>query len=272
MNASRDTFLFVNKSTTSHTLSRSKAKEKAEIFRHVQRVRQRHDGQRPRLAARVHTPIRTSSTCYEPRDAKLEEVLYTHGRSRGTTDSKFEVTRPDSGLGEQHYLTPQSLYSDEEDEANGTPDLTVNKCQDSGIQWPRGDAFDPFESLPNMAYHLPPATENCPYPVEEARSHLFKYVQTLDLTEFARKARLFSALSRPAVMFSHLMMMVMEGEAANEQLGRNLDRVFGTGALRHVRHEVQNVQDQCAWDLIFLVSILMFRAQVRPCPHISKLI
>jgi hypothetical protein len=62
---------------------------------------------------------------------------------------------------------------------------------------------------------------------------------------------------------------VVEKEFANEQLDRNLDRVFGTGALRHVRLEVQKLRDRCPWDLICLVNIFMIRAQVSPRPDFS---
>ena len=57
-------------------------------------------------------------------------------------------------------------------------------------------------------------------------------------------------------------MVVMEKEVADERLGVKFDRIFGTAALRHVRREIQNLQGPCPWDLICLVSVFMFRAQV----------
>jgi hypothetical protein len=250
MDAPSGSFLFVNKSTSSRTLSRSKAKEKAEIFRHVQRVRQKHDGKHPRHTAPVDIPIRTFETCWVLPRAKSQKALCEHEEGSRTRNSTPEASRSD----------------DEEDDIL---DSAVAEWQDSAIQWLRGDGFDPFESFPKMACYLP-ATGNCPSPVKKARSHLLSYIKSLELTEFARKERLFHALVRPTVMFSHLMMVVMEKETADQQLGRNLDRVFGTGALRHVRREIQKLQDRCPWDLICLVNIFMLRAQVSPRLDISS--
>jgi hypothetical protein len=261
-------FLFVNKSTTSRTLSRSKAKEKAEIFRHVQRVRQKHDGQPQKHAARVDIPFRTFETCWALPDAKSEAPLRQHDRSSHTSNSTSHATPSDAGRDVQHHSTSQPSFADEGEQVDGTVDSAVTEWQDPAVQRLTGDGFDPFESFPKMAQHLP-ATGNCPHPVTKARSHLFNYIQGLDVTEFARKERLFSALERPTVMFSHLMMVVVEKEFANEQLDRNLDRVFGTGALRHVRLEVQKLRDRCPWDLICLVNIFMIRAQVSPRPDFS---
>jgi hypothetical protein len=250
MNAPSDSFLFVNKSTSSRTLSRSKAKEKAEIFRHVQRVRQQLDGQRPKHAARVDIPIRTFESCWALPGAKSQRTLCEHEESRRTRNSTPDVTQSD-------------------DVADDILDSAVTEWQTPAIQWVRGDGFDPFESFPKMASYLP-VTGNCPSPVKKARSHLFSYIESLELTEFARKERLFHALVRPTVMFSHLMMIVMETEMADQHLGRNLDRIFGTGALRHVRHEIQQLQDRCPWDLICLVYVFMLRAQVSPRPDVSN--
>jgi hypothetical protein len=269
MNPPSDSFLFVNKSTKSRTLSRSKAKEKAEIFRHVQRARQKHHGKGARHAARIDIPIRTFSTCWALPDAEAAETPYEHEGSSGTGHSPSDVKRSDAGLDYQLYKTPQLSHAEEEDEVDRIVGSAVTKWQDSAVQWLTGDSFDPFHAFPKMTHYLP-ATGNCPHPVRRVRSRLFDYIQSLELTDFARKERLFNALIKPSVMFSHLMMVVMEKEAFNEQLAKNLDRVFGTGALRHVRAEVQNLKDHCPWDLICLVNIFMIRAQVSPRPHISN--
>src|SRR5271155_2959921 len=106
MDSPSDSFLFVNKSTSSRTLSRSKAKEKAEIFRHVQRARQKHDGRQSKHSCRVDLPIRTFSTVWALPVIDLEGHSDQQELSRGT--------RPDTGLGDQHYLTPQPPNDDEE--------------------------------------------------------------------------------------------------------------------------------------------------------------
>jgi hypothetical protein len=237
-------FLFVNKSTSSRTLSRSKAKEKAEIFRHVQRVRQKHNGKHLRHDVQIDIPIRTFETCWALPAAKPQEESIDAGHS-----------------------TPEVSRSDDLDD--DILDSAVTEWQDSAVQWLTGDGFDPFQSFPTMAHYLP-ATGNCPSPVQKARSHLLSYIKGLELTDFARKERLFHSLVRPSVMFSHLMMVVMENEIADQQLGRELDRIFGTGALRHVRREIQQLKDRCPWDLICLVNIFMIKAQVSPRPAISN--
>jgi hypothetical protein len=256
-------FLFVNKSTTSRTLSRSKAKEKAEIFRHVQRVRQKHDGSRQRHATRLDAPIEPLETCWALPDAKLGPSLREHdGRGR-KENSTVEDTQSDDDNGRDHRQasTPRPSLARRDVARRGTGDFAVTKWQDPAIQRLTGDGFDPFESFPKMVECLP-ATDSCPHPAIETRSFLVNYIRGLDLTEFARRERLAQALVRPAVMFSHLMMAILESECASEQLGSNLDRIFGTGALRHVRHEIQNLQDKCPWDLICLVNVFVIRAQV----------
>jgi hypothetical protein len=259
MDSSSDSFLFVNKSTSSRTLSRSKAKEKAEIFRHVQRARQKHDGRQSKHSCRVGLPIRTFSTVWALPVANLEGHPDQQELSRGTGNFDSRVTRPDAGLGDQHYLTPQSPNG-EEDEVY---DLTVSDGQDLTIQRLTGDGFDPFDAFPNVANYLPQVKGAHPYPVVKfARDHLFGYIDNLDLTEFARNERLSYALARPTVMFSNLMMVVVEKEVADERLGVKFDRIFGTGALRHVRREIRDLRGPCPWDLVCLVLVFMFRAQV----------
>jgi hypothetical protein len=254
-------FLFVNKSTTSRTLSRSKAKEKAEIFRHVQRVRQRHDGQRQTHAARLDVPIEPLKTCWALPDANFGKPLRQHdGRCR-KENSNFEATHSEDDLDGRQDPIARSSLAGQEVAVRGPVGFTVTKWQAPPIQRPTGDAFDPFESFPKLAEYLP-ATDSCPHPVTKVRSHLVDYIRRLDLTEFARRERLAKALVRPTVMFSHLMMIVLENECANEQLNGKLDRIIGTAALRHVRHEIQNLQDKCPWDLVYLVNIFMIRAQV----------
>lgn len=235
MDSPSDSFLFINKSTSSRTLSRSKAKEKAEIFRHVQRARQKHDKRQSKHSCRVDLPIRTFSTVWALPVIDLEGHSDQQELSRGT------------GLGDQHHLTPQS----------------PNDGQDSTIQRLIGDSFDPFNAFPSVANHLPQVKGAHPYPVDKfARHYLFEYIESLDLTEFARKELLFHSLARPTTMFSQLMMLVMEKEVADERLGVKFDRIFGTAALRHVRREIQDLQGPCHWDLIGLVFVFMFRAQV----------
>ena len=263
MDSPSDSFLFVNKSTSSRTLSRSKAKEKAEIFRHVQRARQKHDGRQSKHSPRVDLPIRTFSTVWALPGIDLEGHSDQQDPSERTGNFDSKTTLPDPGLGDQHHLTPQPSNDGEEGKVYGKPDLTVSGGQDSIIRRLPGDGFDPFNAFPDVASYLPQAQGAHPYPVDKfARDHLFEYIESLDLTEFARKERLSYALARPTVMFSHLMMVVMEKEVADEQLGVKFDRIFGTGALRHVRREVQDLQGPCPWDLICLVSVFMFRAQV----------
>src|SRR5271170_1781872 len=263
MDSPSDSFLFVNKSTSSRTLSRSKAKEKAEIFRHVQRARQKHDGRQSKHSCRVDLPIRTFSTVWALPVIDLKGRSDQQELSRGTGNFDSRITRPDAGLGDQHYLTPQPPNDDEENKVYWKTDLTVSDGQDSTIQRLTGDGFDPFDAFPSVANDLPPVKGAHPYPVDKlARHQLFEYIESLDLTEFARKERLSYALARPTIMFSHLMMVVMEKEEADERLGVKFDRIFGTGALRHVRREIQDLQGPCRWDLICLVSIIMFRAQV----------
>jgi hypothetical protein len=258
-----DSFLFVNKSTSSRTLSRSKAKEKAEIFRHVQRARQKQDGRQSKHSSRVDLPIQTFSTVWALPGIHLAGHSVQKELSGGTGNFDPKITRPDAGLGDQHHLAPQSSNDDEEDEVDGKVDATVSGSPDSTVQQLTGDGFDPLNTLPNVANYLPQAKEAHPYPVDKfARDHLVEYIESLDLTEFARKERLSYALARPTVMFSHLMMIVMEKEAADAQLGLKFDRIFGTEALRHVRREIQDLRGPCPWDLICLVSVFMFRAQV----------
>ena len=247
MDSPSDSFLFVNKSTSSRTLSRSKAKEKAEIFRHVQRVRQKHDRRQSKHSCTVDLPIRTFSTVWALPVIDLEGHSDQQELSRGTGNFDSRITRPDAGLGDQHHLTPQS----------------PNDGQDSTIQRLIGDGFDPFDAFPSVANYLPQVKGAHPYPVDKfARHYLVEYIESLDLTEFARKERLFYALAGPTSMFSHLMMVVMEKEVADERLGVKFDRIFGTAALRHVRLEIQDLQGPCRWDLIGLVFVFMFRAQV----------
>lgn len=261
-------FLFVNKSTTSRTLSRSKAKEKAEIFRHVQLARQRHDGQRQTHAARPDVPIEPLESCWALSDANFGEPLRQHdGRCR-KKNSNVEVTHSEDDLDDRQDSIAQPSLAGQEVAVRGPVGFTVTKSQDPPIQRPTGDGFDPFESFPKIAEYLP-ATDSCPHPVTKVRSHLVDYIRRLDLTEFARAERLAKALVRPAVMFSHLMMIVLENECASEQLGGNLDRIVATAALRHVRHEIQNLQDKCPWDLICLVNIFVIRAQVNRIPNRS---
>jgi hypothetical protein len=263
MDSSSDSFLFVNKSTSSRTLSRSKAKEKAEIFRHVQRTRQKHDGRQSKHSYQVDLPIRTFSTVWALPGIDLEGRSNQQELSRGTGNLDSRITRPGAGLGDQQYLTPQSLNDDEEDKVYGNPNLTVSHGQDSAIQRLTGDGFDPFGAFPNIADYLPQAKGARTYPVDKfARDHLLGYIKSLDLTEFARKERLSYALARPTVMFTNLMMVVIEKEVADERVGVGFDRIFGTGALRHVRREIQDLQGPCPWDLICLVLVFMFRAQV----------
>jgi hypothetical protein len=265
MDSPSDSFLFVNKSTSSRTLSRSKAKEKAEIFRHVQRARQKHDGRQSKHSCRVDLPIRTFSTVWALPVIDLEGHSDQQELSRGTGNFDSGITRPDAGLGDQHYSTLQSPNDDddEENKGYGKTDLTVSDGQDSTIQRLTGDGFDPFDAFPSVATYLPQVEGAHPYPVDKfARHHLLEYIENIDLTEFARKEWLSYGLARPTVMFSHLMMVVMEKEVADERLGVKLDRIFGTGALRHVRREIQDLQGPCPWDLICLVFVFMFRAQV----------
>ena len=251
MDNQADSFLFVNKSSTSRTLSRSKAREKAEIFRHVQRVRQKHDGRPSRHAVPDDVPIRTFTASWALQDADSERNLCKDERGTETGDSSSAVTQPG--------------------EADGATDLVAINGRDSPIQRLTGDGIDPFDSFPEMTQYLPPATGDFPYPVRKARSYVLEYIQSIDVTDFARREMLHSALTRPTVMFSHLTMVVLENEVANTGLGKTLDRMFGTRALRHARQEIQNLQGRCPWDLICLVWIFMFRAQVIPCPDISKL-
>jgi hypothetical protein len=263
MDSPSDSFLFVNKSTSSRTLSRSKAKEKAEIFRHVQRARQKHDGRQSKHSSRVDLPIRTFSTVWALPGIDLEGHPDQQELSGGTGNLDSKITRPEAGLGDQHHLTPQSLNDDEEDDVYRKTALTVSGGQGSTIQRLTGDGFDPFDAFPDLASYLPQTKGTQPYPVKKfARDHLFKYIESLDLTEFARKERLSYALARPTIMFSHLLMVVTEKEVADEQLAVKFDRIFGTGALRHVRREIQDLQGPCPWDLIGLVSVFMIRAQV----------
>jgi hypothetical protein len=264
MDSPSDSFLFINKSTSSRTLSRSKAKEKAEIFRHVQRARQKHDGRQSKHSSRADLPIRTFSTVWAlpATDSEGHPDQQELSRRIGNFDSR--ITRP----GDQHYLTPRSS-NDEEDEVYGKTDLMVSRGQDSTIQRLTGDGFDPFDAFPNVADYLPQVKEADPYAVVKfARDHLFAYIENLDLTEFARNERLSYALARPTVMFSNLMMVVVEKEVANERLGVKFDRIFGTGALRHVRREIQDLQGPCPWDLICLVLIFMYRAEVSRLPEL----
>jgi hypothetical protein len=263
MDSPSDSFLFVNKSTSSRTLSRSKAKEKAEIFRHVQRARQKQDKRQSKQSCRVDLPIRTFSTVWALPAIDLEGHSDQQELSRGTGYFDSRITPPDAGLGDQHHLTPQSPNDEEEDNVYGDTDLTVSGGQGSTIQRLTGDGFDPFDMFPSVATYLPQIKGAHPYPVDKfARRHLFEYIETLDLTEFARKERLSYALVRPTLMFSHLMMVVMGKEVADERLGVEFDRIIGTGALRHVRREIQDLQGPCHWDLMCLVFVLMFRAQV----------
>lgn len=211
MDSPSDSFLFVNKSTSSRTLSRSKAKEKAEIFRHVQRARQKHDGRQSKHSCRVDLPLRTFSTVWALPVIDLEGHSDQQELSRGTGNFDSRITRLDAGLGDQHYLTPQSPNDDEENKGYGKTDLTVSGGQDSTIQRLTGDGFDPFGAFPSVANYLPQVKGAHPYPADKfARHHLFEYIENLDLTEFARKERLSYALARPTIMFSHLMMVVME--------------------------------------------------------------
>jgi hypothetical protein len=211
----------------------------------------------------VNLPIRTFSTVWALPGIDLEANFGQQELIRGTGNFDSKITRPNAGLGDQHYLTPQSPNDDEEDEVYGKTDLTVSDGQDSTIQCLTGDGFDPFDAFPDVANSLPEVTGAHPYPGDKfARDHLFEYIESLDLTEFARKERLSYALARPTVMFSHLMMVVMENEVADERLGVKFDHIFGTGALRHVRREIRDLQGPCPWDLICLVSVFMFRAQV----------
>jgi hypothetical protein len=271
MDSPSDSFLFINKSTSSRTLSRSKAKEKAEIFRHVQRARQKHDGRQSKHSSRVDLPIRTFSTVWALPGIDLEGHSDRQELSGGTGNFDSKITRPDASPGSQHHSTPQSPNDDEEDEVYGKTDLTDSGGQDSTIQRLTGDGFDPFDAFPDVASYLPQTKGAQPYPMDKfARDHLFEYVENLDLTEFARKERLSYALARPTVMFSHLMMVVMEKEVADKQQGVKFDRIFGTGALRHVRREIQDLRGPCPWDLICLVSVFMFRAQVSRLLELSR--
>ena len=263
------TFFFVNKSSTSRTLSRSKAKEKAEIFRHVQRVRQKHEGQRPRHGARLDGQLEAFETCWALPNAKPDEARSEPEARSEKGNSNSKISHLEGGLTGQPDSASQSSFAKGEVPVDGTADVAVIRWQDPAVQWLTGDGFDPFESFPKMAQYLP-ATENCPHPVTKARSHLVSYIQSLDVTELARKKRLYNALTIPAVMFSHMVMVIADNEFANEQLARNLDCVFGVGALRHVRHGVQNLRDDCPWDLICLVHMLLIRAQVSLRPDISN--
>jgi hypothetical protein len=254
-------FLFINKSTTSRTLSRSKAEEKADIFRHVQRARQKHDGRRHRHIARLNAPIERLETCWALPNAQVGRPLGEYDGRRRKENSTFEATQPEVKRDGCQASTPRPPAARGEVAVRGAVSFAVTKWNDPAIQRLIGDGFDPFGAFPNMAEYLP-ATNSCPHPVVEARSRLIDYIWSLDLTEFARKERLDKALVRPTVMFSHLMMVVLEHECANEQLGSSLDRIFGTGALRHVRHEIQNLQNNCPCDLICLVGVLVIRAEV----------
>lgn len=264
------TFLFVNKSTTSRTLSRSKAKEKAKIFRHVQRVRQKQDGQGQGQAARLDVPIEPYETCWALSDGREGGKSGEQEGSRRTENSIASDTASVAALDDRQGATRQSSFAETELARGGGHAGPVTKWQTPAIERPTGDALDPFDSFPQMAQYLP-ATEHYPQPIVQARSLLLSYLQGLDLTDFARKERLLNALTRPTVMFSHLVLVVMDQEFANEQLGRKLDRVFGVSALRHVRREIGNLGDRCPWDLICLVNIFMIRAQVS-CwsPHQQK--
>jgi hypothetical protein len=262
MDSPSDSFLFINKSMSSRTLSRSKAKEKAEIFRHVQRARQKHDGRQSKHSSRADLPIRTFSTVWALPATDPEGHPDQRELSRGTGNFDSRSTRPGAGLGDQRYLTPRSS-NDDEDEVYGKTDLTVSVRQDSTIQRVTGDGFDPFDAFPSVTDYLPEVKGANPYPVVKfARDHLFGYIENLDLTEFARNERLSYALVRPTVMFSNLMMVVVQKEVADSRLGVKFDRIFGTGALRHVRREIQDLQGPCPWDLICLVLVFMYRAQV----------
>jgi hypothetical protein len=167
MDSPSDSFLFVNKSTSSRTLSRSKAKEKAEIFRHVQRARQKHDGRQSKQSSRVDLPIRTFSTVWALPGIDLEGHSDQQELGGGTGDLASKVTRPDAGLGDQHHLTPRSSNDGEEDEVYGKPDLTVSVGQDSTIQRLTGGGFEPYDAYPNVANNLPQANEVHPYPMDK---------------------------------------------------------------------------------------------------------
>lgn len=163
-------------------------------------------------------------------------------RGAGTRDSDSEVTQT----------------------KDGTKDLAVTNCQDPAIHRLTGDWFDPFDSLTKMTQYLPPAMERT------AHYLVFQYILSIDLTESARTERLYNAFTRPAVMFSHLVMVVMENELADAERGKTLDLAFGTFALRYIRQEIMHVEDQCPWDLVCLASVFMFRAQVITCSEFSK--
>lgn len=234
MDGQGGSFLFINKSTTSRTLSRSSPEEKTNIFRHVQLARSL-----PKHAVPANVPIKTLTTYWLLQGGDEEQ-----GTETGDSSSKVK--------------------------ADGGTDLTAISGRDSHISRLAGDGFDPFNSSLMTTEYLPSAAGDSPHLMPKFRSDVSEYLRRVDLTEYARRERLRSAFTRPTIMLLHLTLITMRTEVTDIGLGKTVDQNFPALALRHARQEISNTQDH-PWDLICLVSIFMFRALVIPRLRISQL-